>query len=104
LSADERIARMRPLINSASRELIMRAAAASDTPDSAFAPLAGYLVERWGADALLRDASGHRSARDKWRRTTALRILVRLPHPRALELLARAVEEGDVDVAATAFA
>src|SRR5712671_5761285 len=75
LSLGDRIERLRPIVASASRELIMRATADRETPDNAFRALLGYLTDRWGLDTLLADAGAHDSSRDKWRRVTALRIL-----------------------------
>src|SRR5262245_8132366 len=103
LSLAERIERVRPIAAGASRELIMRATADRDTPDAAFRTLLGYLTERWGLDTLLKDASSHQSARDKWRRITALRILYRSNHTAILDLLARAGDQPDADIADVAF-
>lgn len=103
LSLPDRIDRLSPLASKASRELIMRATADRDTPDAAFWPLVGYMANRWGVDSLIHDASQHRSARDKWRRTTALRIVTRSNHSESMNLLAHAVEQADADIAATAF-
>jgi HEAT repeat protein len=102
LSLADQIDRLRPLASRASRELIMRATADRETPDNAFESLFGYMTDRWGAHPLHRDAAGHRSARDKWRRMTALRILFRSKHE-VMSLLARAVDEPDVEVADVAF-
>ena len=103
LSLAERIERVKPIAAGASRELIMHATADRDTPDAAFRALLGYLTDRWGLDALLKDAGAHRSMRDKWRRMTALRILFRSNHTAILDLLDRAVDEPDVDVAEVGF-
>src|SRR5438874_758342 len=81
LLLDARVARIRPLLEGASRELIMQAAADPDTPADIFDALAGYLLNQFGVDLLVRDAESHRTARDKWRRTAALRILAHLEHP-----------------------
>ena len=91
-------------VDDASRDLLMREAASPDTPDAIADVLCACIVSRWGLPLLERDAAMHRSARTKWRRTTALRILWRLRHPRILELLALAAEQPDTDVAASAFA
>jgi HEAT repeat protein len=61
------------------------------------------LTDRWGLDTLLQDAATHGSSRDKWRRITALRILFRSNHTAVLDLLARAVDETDIEVADVAF-
>ena len=102
LSLADQIDRLRPLASRASRELIMRATADRETPDNAFESLFGYMTDRWGAHSLHRDAAAHRTARDKWRRITALRILFRSKHE-VMSLLARAVNEPDLDVADVAF-
>src|SRR5436309_9335123 len=104
LSLAERVERVRPLLHNASRELIMFALAAHDTPRGTADVLAAYLVERWSLQALERDATAHRTARDKWRRMTALHILCHLNHPRTIEILAGAVADRDLDVASTALA
>ena len=99
----DRVARIRPLIEGASRELVMRAVADARTPPDAAAVLEAHLIDRWGKDALERDASSHRTIRDKWRRMTALQILFRFGHARRIELGAQAVKEPDVDVASMAL-
>src|SRR5262245_57827453 len=103
LSLWEQVSRLRPLLKRASRELIMRAAAGRETPDQAFDTLYGYFTERWGDDLLVDDASQHKSARDKWRRMTALRILHRANHPDAMQMLEQAVTQDDTDVASVAL-
>jgi HEAT repeat protein len=122
----KRVERIAVLLDGASRELIMHAAADAETPRDAADAFAAYLVDRGGGERLERDAGPHRTRRDKWRRIAALRILNRLDEslilslskdeqprgstssPRAvgsrqIELLARAVEGEDGDVAATAL-
>lgn len=103
LSLGERIERLAAIAANASRELIMRATADRDTPDAAFRALLGYLTERWGLDTLLKDAASHQTPRDKWRRITALRILFRSNHTAILDLLARAADQSDADIAGVAF-
>jgi HEAT repeat protein len=132
LSPEQKSARLSPLLQDASRELVM-SAAASHVADDVFAPLAHYLTGRWGQPALVADATKHRTARDKWRRIAALRILMRLeadgqpengkssrPKGRPLrtgvvvgaglqagpilDLVAAAVNDRDEDVAAAALA
>jgi len=103
-SLDARLAAVRPLLQDASRELVMHGAADRDLPASAFATLIALLAERWTIESLVQDATTHVTARDKWRRMTALRILARLDHPQAMTLLARAVDDEDVDVAACGLA
>jgi len=99
----DRVARVQPLLEEASRELVMRAVADARTPPDAAAALEGYLIDRWGKDALEQDASSHRTIRDKWRRITALQILFRFGHARRIELGAQAVREPDADVASMAL-
>lgn len=99
-----RVARIRPLVAHASRELVMHAVADAETPRAASEALAAYLVERWGLEVLERDAASHRTARGKWRRMTALRILFRVDHARGLSLVGRALDEPDADVASVALA
>ena len=103
LPLSKRVARIRPWLNRASRSLVMHVAADPTTPPHAFEALAAHLQERWTADALIRDASAHRTAREKWRRSVALRILFQLDHPRAIELLERAVAGSDTAIAAVAL-
>ena len=98
-----RIAQVRPVLDRASREMVMHAAADAATPAGTFEVLAAYLVERWGLDALTRAAESHRTARDRWRRMAALQILVRTGNPRSMALLARAVDDSDSDVASVAL-
>lgn len=103
LPAGERAAKVRLLLEGASRDLVMSAAAATETPDAVFEPLTQHLVERWGLDGLVSNASAHRSPRDKWRRITALRILFRMNYSESLDFLGKAIAEPDEDVAAAAF-
>ncbi len=103
LTLADRVARVRPLLGRASRALVMRAAIDPATPGDAAHTLAAYFVGRWGVDGLLQDAGAHRTSRDKWRRIASLQVLVCLRHPRALDLLARAVDDEDKDVAAVAL-
>jgi len=100
----ERVDRIRPILEQASRELVMFAAADRDTPRSVADALRAYLVERWSVEALERDAAAHRSGREKWRRMTALQILFTLRHPRRMQLAADAVDDRDSDVAFAALA
>jgi len=103
LPLDARLEQVRPLVAQASRELIMRAAADRDVTDATFDVLIAVIRERWGLEGLVGDASEHRSSRDKWRRTAALRILSRCGHPHVFLLLARAADDPDTDVATSAF-
>ena len=100
----DRIARIRPALQDATRELVMHGAAEQNLPLHAFDTLVALIDERWTLASLVADAARHDSARGKWRRMTALRILARLEHPHAMNLVARAVDEADVDVASCALA
>jgi HEAT repeat protein len=99
----DQVARVRPLLDRLSRELVMHAVARGDAPPDVTAALTTYLLDTWREDRLLDDAASHRSRRDKWRRMAALRIVAQLDADRALDLLARAVAEPDPDVASTAL-
>ncbi len=99
----ERLSVARTLLATASRELVMHGAADRDLPAHAFEALTALLDERWTLDRLVDDASRHMTARDKWRRMTALRILGRLKHAQATGLLDRAIDDHDVDVATCAL-
>ncbi len=99
-----RLDAVRPILADATRELLMHGAAERDLPAHAFDTLVALITERWTLDPLVTEATGHVSDRDKWRRMTALRILARLSHPRIIELLARAVDDADADVAAGGLA
>jgi HEAT repeat protein len=103
-SLADRLDLVRPGLARASRELIMSAVADKDIGGSTREVLAAYLVERWGVRGLERDAEAHRTAREKWRRIAALRILLTLGHPSNMRLLAGAVRDNDDDVASTALA
>jgi HEAT repeat protein len=104
LTVLERLERVRPFLEEASREMIMRAAADEETPAENFDVWAEYLAAKWGFAVLEQDAASHASARDKWRRMTALRILGHLDQTLGLGLLARAVDEADEDIALVALA
>jgi len=95
---------IRPLLANTPRELVMRAAADTRTPPDVVDVLAAHLVERWGLAALECDAARHRTMNGKRRRVMALRILFHLDHARATELLDRALDEPDADVASVALA
>ena len=100
----DRLNAVRPLLAAASRELVMHAASDRELSKEAFETLAGLLEERWTIDSLVRDAASLTSGRDRWRRITALRSLSRLDHPAVLDLLARAIDDVDADVAACGLA
>lgn len=104
LAPEARTARLTTLLQGASRELVMRAAADAGTPADAFDAFAVHLGAQWGRDRLLVDARSHRSVRDKWRRITALKILWRLDHPERFTLAARALAESDAEIAGAALA
>ena len=95
---------VKALLDTLSRDMILHTAADPETPGEDFDVLTAYMLNRWPVDDLLREATSHRRARDVWRRAAALRIAFRLRHPRAIDLLAAAVEEDDRDVAAVALA
>ena len=101
---EHRLTAVRPLLQDATRELLMHGAADRDLPDHIFETLIALFRERWTIDSLVQNAAGHGSTRARWRRMTALRILSRLAHPREMELLARAVEDADEDVASCGLA
>jgi HEAT repeat protein len=100
----DRVAAVRLLLEGSSREFLMHGAADKELAPHVFETLVAILEQRSTPDALVLDASGHMSGRDKWRRVTALRILARLEHEQAMDLLQRAVADPDADVAATGLA
>ena len=99
----ERVARIRPLLERVTRDMLLHTAADAKTPPAAAAALTAYLLDRWGEYILLRDASSHRLSRDVWRRTAALTVLFNHQHPQIFDLLSRAAEGADADVASVAF-
>lgn len=103
LSIDDRVATVREHLDRSSRELLMYAAADPQAPAATVDVLANYMGLRW-AGLLERDASAHGTARERWRRVTALRILHRLGPAATLPLLAHAVEQPDEAIAEAAFA
>jgi HEAT repeat protein len=98
LPVTDQVARVRPLLDRLSPEMLLHAAA-NGANQTVFDVLVGYLPRRRSVDQLVRDASAHATAREKSRRTAALRILFRLNHPGWTDLAARAVDDPDVDVA-----
>src|SRR4051812_6753587 len=104
LALQDRLAAVRPLLDGATRELVMHAAADRELPAPGFETLVALLGERWTLDSLVHDASNRASGRGKWRRMTSLRILARLDHPELLQLLADAIADDDADVAACGLA
>jgi hypothetical protein len=95
----ERLAAARGVLDGASRDLVLRGAAGGDGDLAVADALTAYIAERWGIDALERDAAAHQTARGKWRRMAALRILTRLGRPGRIDLLERAIGQADADVA-----
>jgi HEAT repeat protein len=100
----DRVARVAPLLERVSRDMILHTAADAATPRDAVDVLAKYLVDRWGVYTLVRQASSHRVSRDVWRRTASLNVLFHLGHPQIFDLLTRAVEGREADVASVALA
>ena len=101
---DAGVRHVKPLLDRLSRDMVLHTAADAGTPPDAFHVLSAYLLDRWTEETLLEEASAHRRAKDVWRRTAALRIVFQLGHAQAFDLLARAVDDGDADVAAVALA
>ena len=99
LPLDERSARVRPLLDRTSLEMVLQATADAAAPVEVFEVLAAHLAGRRPVARLVHDASSHRTARDKWRRSAALRVLFRLNHPARIELASRAVDDSELDVA-----
>ena len=104
LPIEGRVAYLTPMLRRASRALVMRAAAEDEVSKEAFDALSGHLVQRWGRERLVDDAMKHRSARDKWRRMAALRILFRRDDSETMTLLKRAATDADGEVASAALA
>jgi len=100
----ERLARVKPLFEQISRDMILHTAADASTPRHTAEVLSAYLVEHWGIYTLVREAASHRASREVWRRTASLTILFHLRHPDTFNLLRRAVEGPETDVAAVALA
>jgi HEAT repeat protein len=101
---EARVDALDPLFRLASRELLMRCAADRDLSADAFESLVALLDRRWTLESLLDDAVFHVTRRERWRRVTALRILARLDHPRAIEFLGMAIQDADRDVVECALA
>ncbi len=99
----DRVRRVAPLLERVSRDMLLHTAADAGTPPDAVDAVTTYLVERWGIHTLVREASFHRTSRDVWRRTASLKILFLLEHPEVFNLLARAVEGHEADVASVAL-
>jgi hypothetical protein len=101
---EDRAARVRPLLERVSRDMLLHTAADAATPRVAAAAITAYVLDRWGEYILLRNASSHRLSRDVWRRTASLTVLFNHGHPQIFDLLSRAVSGADADVASVAFA
>jgi HEAT repeat protein len=95
----ERIARVTPIVERMSRDMILHTAADGGTPRSSADVLAGYMVEKWGTHILLREAANHRVPREIWRRTASMNVVYNLGLPQTFDLLARAVQDPSADVA-----
>jgi HEAT repeat protein len=104
LSIETRLERIKSLVDRSSRDMVMRVAANLETEREAFETLYEYLRLRWPEAPVIRDATAHRTRREKWRRTAALRIMARVQHPDALDILESAAANSDPDVASVAFA
>jgi HEAT repeat protein len=103
LPVAEKLERIMPLLERVSRDMILHTAADGGTPRAAVDALTTYLVDQWGIYTIVREASFHRASRDVWRRTASLKILFHLNHPQIFELLARAVDGREADVASVAL-
>ena len=95
----ERIARVTPLLDRISRDMILHTAADGSTPRDTVDVLTTHLVDRWGVYTLVREASFHRKSRDIWRRTASMKVLFHLQHPQIVDILARAIESANTEVA-----
>src|SRR5688500_2801121 len=98
----ERVARVQPLLERVSRDMVLHTAADTATPRDSVDVLTTYLVDRWGVYTLVRQASSHRMSRDVWRRTASLKVLFHLGHPQIFDLLTRAVQGRESDIASVA--
>jgi hypothetical protein len=85
------------------RRIIEGIAADSITPSWQAQVFATYVVERWGAQRLVKAASGHRGERGKLKRVVALRILILSGYPNSIHLLERALGDGESYVAGAAI-
>ncbi|HTK29920.1 MAG TPA: HEAT repeat domain-containing protein [Vicinamibacterales bacterium] len=103
LTLPERVAHLAPAVEGATRDLLMREAAAEETPAPIADALIAYIEDRWGLAVLEREAAVHGNAQTKWRRITSLRILCRLRHAGFVELLGKAAEQKDPEVATAAL-
>lgn len=101
--AADRLARVQPLLECVSRDMVLYTAADPATPAAAARILSDWLSRDKGLDQLVSDASEHRRSSDVWRRAASLRILCARAHPRALDLLQRALDTSHADLASTAL-
>jgi HEAT repeat protein len=101
LSPFERAPRINGILRTLSRRAIYRLIARPSTTDSVAEACAAYTMDRWGSTTIIQDASRH-ERRTKWRRVAALLALAHCRDPRASDLLGRALESGDRDLAAAA--
>jgi HEAT repeat protein len=104
LPPGERQARVSALLARLPRRVVERVAADGSSPAWLADAFAAHVLERWGAERLVRDASRHRGENSRWRRIARLRILCRAGHGERLRLLEAALRSGDHDVAGTAVA
>jgi HEAT repeat protein len=93
------VARVVPLLDRVSRDMILHTAADGSTPRHAVDVLTAHLLDRWGIYTLVREASFHRKSRDIWRRTASMKVLFHLKHPQVVDILARAIESSSTEVA-----
>jgi hypothetical protein len=97
-STPENLRRVRPFLRRIPRSVLDGVIADTSLPHDTSSVFAAYQLRRYGIGRLLRDARGHRSTRDKWRRTSALYALCHAAHPDKFVLLAKALEDQDKDV------
>jgi hypothetical protein len=67
-------------------------------PPTTAAIFASHMLQRWGVECLVRDAKTSRAGIWKWRRVTALRVLVASSVEDIFELLQLALQDSDRDV------
>ncbi len=96
--------RIEDLLSSLPRRVIEEVAADSMTPRWQAEVFASYVIDRWGAQRVIRAASSHRGEKEKWLRVEALRILTLGGSPEALPLLEKALCERDSELAGGAVA
>lgn len=84
------------------RRTIEQIAADSSTPSWLAEAFAAYVLERWGAQHLVRASAAHRGERQKWSRVAALRILTLSGYPDAIRWLGEALGSRDAEVVGAA--